>query len=107
MTFLQIHISCFPFSAPSLNDALTISSPMNPMIEFSTLCLLISLVTTLIVLITLGHFILKHCAGDDEDFSFCDLLRCCGICRKEPNGAYHTVCLEDEDLEAFLDRPYD
>lgn len=21
--------------------------------------------------------------------------------------AYHTVCLDDEDLEAFLDRPYD
>ena len=80
------------------------------MIEFSTLCLLISLVTTLVVLVTLGHFILRHCSGgedEDEDFGCCDLLKCLCCCPKRDPGAYHTVCLEDEDLEAFLDRPYD
>lgn len=92
------------------------------MIEFSTLCLVLSVCSTALALCGLAYWVaLQRDVVMDEmdDIGCCKksifyalCCCCCSCCEKCINGgsgseAYHTICLDDQDLEAFLDRPYD
>ena len=116
---------CPPRSVAALPPSCRRPQPGQPqrptMMDFSTLCLVLSLTSSMVALLCVAVWIVSHrwgwhapCAGgasggpgggSANDVStlttFYYYLLLIPMC-----SDYHTVCLDDEDLEDFLDRPY-